>query len=251
MQQNYIALAVPFFFVLIGAELVLARRRGRQVYRARDALTDLGCGITQQTVGLLFTAALIAGYGALYDRFRLFGFRPGSPVPWVIAFVGVSFFWAVHVVHHQSEDYNLAVALRQAVLSPVTTWPFFAPLALLGVPPLVLVAANSVSTLYQFWIHTELVGRLGPAEKVINTPSAHRVHHAVNRRYVDRNYGAIFIVWDRLFGSYEPEGEPCVYGLGHPLRSFNPLWAQVHYWVELWQRARRARSSPTSSPTTC
>jgi hypothetical protein len=145
----------------------------------------------------------------------------------------VNFLWAVHVVHHQSEDYNLAVALRQAVLSPWTILPFHLPLALLGIPPIVFATVESFSTLYQFWIHTELVGRLGLFEWVFNTPSQHRVHHAVNPRYLDKNYAATLCIWDRLFGTFEDEREEPVYGLVKPLRSFNPIRAQVQAFADL------------------
>jgi hypothetical protein len=143
-------------------------------------------------------------------------------------------------VHHQSEDYNLAVALRQAVLTPFTSLPFSLPLAMLGVPPLVYVVAESVSTLYQFWIHTELVGRLGPLEAVLNTPSHHRVHHARNPEYIDRNYGAILIIWDRLFGTFARESAPPVYGITKPFRSFNSIRAQLQPVLDVVATSLRA-----------
>jgi alkylglycerol monooxygenase len=253
MGKNYIALAVPLFFAGIGIEVLVARRRGVVVHRFADAAGDVGCGVVQQVVGLFWAAGLLAGYGWLYDHARvvtLWG-GAGGAVVWAAAVVGVdflyywwhrlshevSFLWAAHVVHHQSEDYNLAVALRQAPLTNLTIWVFYAPLALLGVPPLVYATTAAFSTLYQFWIHTELVGKLGPLERVINTPSLHRVHHAINPRYLDKNYGATFMIWDRVFGTYAAEEEPCVYGTVKPLASFNPLWAQVAYLVELAKKS--------------
>jgi alkylglycerol monooxygenase len=160
---NLIALAIPLFLVFIGVELAVAWRRRVQPYRLLDALVDLSCGVTQQTVNLFFAAGLLALYTFVYDH-RLVGFAASSPWPWLIAFVGVDFFyywwhrlshevnflWAAHVVHHSSEDYNLAVALRQGVFTNLTSWPFYFPLALLGVPPLVFVVMQSLSTLYQF-----------------------------------------------------------------------------------------------------
>ena len=252
MERNYIALAVPFFFLLIGIELLVARARRRSVYRLADAVGDLGCGIAQQVVLVFAGAGLLAAYAAVHDRFRLHAFSAASPVPWLLAFVGVDLvyywwhrlshevnvLWAAHVVHHQSEDYNLAVALRQAVATSFTSLPFDLPLALLGIPPVVFATVSAFSTLYQFWIHTELLGKLGPLEAVLNTPSHHRVHHAVNPRYLDRNYGATLIVWDRLFGTFAEEREPPLYGTVKPLGSFNPLFAQVASWVELWRRSR-------------
>ena len=251
-MRNYIALAIPLFLLFIGIEWLVARARRRQVYRLADAIGDLGCGVGQQVVVVFVQAALLAVYAAVYERYRLHAFAAGSLAPWLLAFVAVDFvyywwhrlshrvnlLWAAHVVHHQSEDYNLAVALRQAIGTTFTTLPFYLPLAVLGVPPIVYATMESFSTLYQFWIHTELVGKLGPLEWFLNTPSHHRVHHAVNPRYLDRNYGAIFIVWDRLFGTFAEEREAPVFGTVKPLGSFNPLWAQVAYWGELWQKAR-------------
>ena len=152
----------------------------------------------------------------------------------------MNLFWAAHAVHHQSEDYNLAVALRQAVLTPLTSLPFALPLAMLGVSPLIYIASEALSTLYQFWIHTEVVGRLGPLERVLNTPAHHRVHHARNPGYIDRNYGAILIVWDRWFGTYAPEVETPIYGIAKPFRSFNPLWAQAQPLLQVVDASLRA-----------
>ncbi len=251
--RNYIALAIPFFLLLIGLELLVARaQRRRGVYRLQDALADLGCGIGQQVVMVFAAAAFLAAYAWLYDRLRLVTFAGDSVVPWLIAFVvvdlayywwhrlshEVNFLWAAHAVHHQSEDYNLAVALRQSILTSFTSLPFYYPMALLGVPPVVYATMVAMSTLYQFWIHTELVGRLGWLERFLNTPSHHRVHHAVNPQYLDRNYGAILIVWDRLFGTFAEEREPAVFGTTKPIGSFNPAWAQVQTWFEIAEKAR-------------
>jgi sterol desaturase/sphingolipid hydroxylase (fatty acid hydroxylase superfamily) len=255
MKGSLIALAIPFFVLLMGVEWGVARLRGRRVYRLADVVGDMGCGILQQ-VGGLFLGVLVGGiYVAVYTEHRLLSLPASSWLTWVLAFVAVdlayyawhrlshevNFLWAVHAVHHQSEDYNLAVALRQAILGSSTSWPFYLPLALLGVPPVVMGTSVALNTLYQFWIHTELVRRLGWLESFLNTPSHHRVHHAINPRYLDKNYAGVFIVWDRLFGSFEEEGETPVYGLTRPLRSFNPLWAQVAEWVALARQARAAR----------
>jgi sterol desaturase/sphingolipid hydroxylase (fatty acid hydroxylase superfamily) len=253
--SSLIALAIPFFVLLMGVEWAVARLRGQRVYRLADVVGDMGCGILQQ-VGGLFLGVLVSGiYVAVYTDYRLVSLPASSWTTWVLAFLAVdvayywwhrlshevNFLWAVHVVHHQSEDYNLAVALRQAILGSSTSWPFYLPLALLGVPPLVMGSAVALNTLYQFWIHTELVRKLGWLESFLNTPSHHRVHHAVNPQYLDRNYAGVFIVWDRLFGSFEEERETPVYGVTRPLRSFNPLWAQVAEWVALAKQARAAR----------
>jgi alkylglycerol monooxygenase len=250
--RNYIAFAIPFFLVFIGVEILVARARGRSVYRVQDALADLGCGIGQQIVLVFAGAAMLAGYAVLYDRFRLVTFAEGSALPWIISFVvvdvvyywwhrlshEVNFLWAAHAVHHQSEDYNLAVALRQSILTSFTSLPFYYVMAFMGVPTLVYATMVAISTLYQFWIHTELVGKLGWLEGVLNTPSHHRVHHAVNPQYLDKNYGAILIVWDRLFGTFVEEREPAVFGTTKPIGSFNSAWAQVQTWFEIAGKAR-------------
>ena len=225
-----------------------------RAYRFSDAVTDLSCGITSQIVLLLWAATQLAIYAWVYEHARLFTIGP-TWLAWVVAFVGVDFLyywwhrlshevnvlWAAHVVHHQSEDYNLAVALRQSVITSWTALPFYLPLAIVGVPTLVFAIMHALSTLYQFWIHTELVGKLrAPVDWVLNLPSHHRVHHAVNEPYLDKNYGATLIVWDRLFGTYAEETEKPVYGITKALGSFTPLWAQIHYWFELGEMARAA-----------
>ena len=139
----------------------------------------------------------------------------------------MNMFWAVHAVHHQSEDLNLAVALRQPAFEALTIIPFHLPLALIGVDPAVYVACYAIDLIYQFWIHTELVGKLGRLEKLLNTPSCHRVHHGINPKYLDKNFGGILVIWDRLFGTYQPEEELAVYGVTHALASYNPLWANL------------------------
>ena len=252
-----IALAVPFFFVLIGIELLSAKSRGLRVYRFADALTNLSCGITSQVTVIFFAATQLAIYAFVYQHARLFALGAVARwLPWVVAFVfvdllyywwhrlshEVNFLWAAHVVHHQSEDYNLAVALRQAVLTSWTVLPFYLPLAVLGVPPLIFAVVLALSTLYQFWIHTQIIGKIGgPLGWVLNLPSHHRVHHAINPPYLDKNYGATLVIWDRLFGTYAEEFEPPVYGITKPLASFDPFWAQIHYWLEMRDMMRAAR----------
>jgi len=141
-------------------------------------------------------------------------------------------------VHHQSEDYNLSTALRQSWIENLLAWPFYLPMAIVGFPFAMFATASTLNTLYQFWVHTRLIGKLGPAEGVLNTPSSHRVHHGVDPKYVDKNYGGMFMVWDRLYGTYTAEEEEPIYGTVKPLRSWSPLWAQIDGWVRLWTMAR-------------
>jgi len=248
---NYVTLAVPFFFLLIGVELVAGIVQHKRLYRFNDSINDLSCGIIDQIVGLFLNVLLFASYIFLFDHVRFFEIVEASATAKWIAAIGLLFGvdfcfywfhriaheyaapWATHVVHHQSEEYNLAVALRQSALESCFAWVFYLPLAVIGFPPLWFVAMKGINLLYQFWIHTEAIDRLGPLEWVMNTPSHHRVHHARNPKYLDKNYAGMFIIWDRLFGTFQLEEEQPVYGITKPLRSWNPLWANLQSWSDL------------------
>ncbi len=253
---NYIALAVPAMLGLIAAEAFVAARLGRRVYRPAAAMSDIACGIVQQ-LSMMFLRGVLAGaYAFVFLRFRLVTFAPGSPWPWLIGFLGldfmhywwhrashrVNFLWAAHVVHHQSEDFNLAVSLRHSVFTPITALPFYLPLAIAGIPPHVYAAAHAAVVLYQFWVHTELVARLPRVERLLVTPSVHRVHHALNGPYLDRNFGGVLTVWDRLFGTYRAEDEAPVYGSSEGLDTFDPLRVQVAPFARLALRASRLQA---------
>lgn len=244
--MNLVALAIPGFFAGIALELAVARGRGQKVYRFHDTLANLGCGIAQQATAIFVELPLLAAYVVLYDH-RLITLPVWAQ--WVVGFFAieiayywwhrvshrVNLFWAAHITHHQSEEMNLAVALRQSAFTKLTFVPFLVALPFIGVPPVVYAVVYAINLLYQFWIHTELIPRLGWFEHIFNTPSHHRVHHAINPQYLDKNYGGILIVWDRLFGSFSVEQERCRYGITKRLGSFNPIWAQVHYWRDLWR----------------
>lgn len=251
--MNYTVLAGPALFLLIGIEFWLSHRRGRTDYRLNDAISNLSTSLLMQLTTLLSVGLLVAGYFAIHARLRIADLPADRAWTWIACFLAVdlayywfhrlsheiNFLWAAHVVHHQSEDYNLSVALRQSTLQPFFGSIFYWPLALLGFPPVIFLACKSFNTLYQFWLHTQLIGKLGPLEEILVTPSHHRVHHGRNPRYIDRNHGGTFILWDRLFGTFEREREAVVYGITKPLASWNPLWANLHYWQELLQTARR------------
>lgn len=233
MDLNYIALAIPVFLVLIGVELAFARHEQKEFYRFNDAINDLSCGIAQQVVGIFSKVLIFAGYLWIYENFRWLEISPKSVLAWIVLLFGVDLCyywfhrvshrmnapWAAHIVHHQSEEYNLAVALRQGTFQSWFSWIFYLPLAIIGFPPPMFLAMSAFDTLYQFWIHTRAIDRLGPLEWFMNTPSHHRVHHARNPKYLDKNYAGIFIIWDRMFGTFEPEEEPVVYGVTEPLNS--------------------------------
>lgn len=248
MDEKAVALAIPAFFLLIGLELLVVRSRGpARAYRFADSITNLSCGVGQQVLEPFLKGLALVPYAWLWTHARVFTVRASSPLAWVVLVLGVDLgyyawhrashrvglLWAVHAVHHQSEEYNLSVALRQPWLESFTAPFFYLPLAVLGFPPIMYLAGVTIDTLYQFWIHTRTVGRLGPLEWVLNTPSHHRVHHGIDPEYVDRNYGGIFIFWDRLFGTFRREGREPVYGTVKALHTWSPLGANLVVWKEL------------------
>ncbi len=255
-SAQIIVLATPVFLLLIVIEFAVGWARGRNTYRAADAIGSIGLGVMSQIVGVFTKLLVIALYVLLYETAAPWQLPADSVAVWVGALLAYDFlyywhhraghrialFWAAHAVHHQSEDYNLSTALRQTSSGWIGGWVFYLPMALLGVPPLVFGAVALIDLLYQYWVHTQQIGRLGWFDRWFCSPSNHRVHHAVNDRYIDRNYGGILIVWDRLFGTFEEEddAEPCVYGTRAPLRSWNPLWANLQVYADLWRDSVRA-----------
>jgi sterol desaturase/sphingolipid hydroxylase (fatty acid hydroxylase superfamily) len=249
-----IALATPVFFALIALEFFVGRARGRSNYRLNDAVNSLSLGVMSQVVGL-FTRLLAVGiYAAVHSVVALWQWPTDQWWTWALAIVAYDFcyywnhrlghesavFWAAHVVHHQSQEYNLSTALRQTSSGALLGWVFYLPMAVVGFPPQVFVVAAVVNLLYQYWIHTEQIGKLGWFDRWFGSPSNHRVHHAVNDRYVDRNYGGITMLWDRLFGTFVEEGEKCVYGTRAPLDSWDPLWANLEVYADLARKSRQA-----------
>ncbi len=253
MNINYIALAIPIFILLIGVELAFAWHEKKDFYRFNDAVNDMSCGIADQVVGIFSKVLIFAGYLWIYESFRLLEISSTSVLAWVVLLFGVDFCyywfhrfshrmnapWAAHIVHHQSEEFNLAVALRQGTFQSWFSWIFYLPLGLIGFPPPMFFTVSAFDTLYQFWIHTRAIDKLGFLEWFMNTPSHHRVHHGRNPKYLDKNYAGIFIIWDRMFGTFEPEVEPVVYGVTEPLNSWNPIWANFHYWAKLKNLAKK------------
>ena len=259
-QETIITWATPVFFALIALELQVERRRGRRAYAASDAINSIGLGVISQIVGVFSKLLTFGIYAWCAQHLALFTLPADSVWVWAFALLGYDFcyywlhrgghrvniLWAAHVVHHQSEHYNLSTALRQTGSGVLLGWLFYLPLAVLGVPLQVFVVVALIDLLYQFWVHTEQINRLGWFDRVFCSPSNHRAHHAVNDRYLDRNYGGILIIWDRLFGTFveEDDADPPVYGTRSPLRSWNPLWANAEvYWntaKDTWH-ARRWR----------
>jgi sterol desaturase/sphingolipid hydroxylase (fatty acid hydroxylase superfamily) len=249
--------AVPAFILLVLAEMLVARMRDRRRYEPRDTLTSLLLGFGSTIAGVIVGGTIYAAMAWLY-QFRFFTI--GWQWYWfAICFViddlayyafhrsahRVRWFWASHVIHHSSQHYNLSTALRQTWTGFISlSFAFRLPLVLLGFHPAMILFVGGINLIYQFWIHTEAIGRMPRwFEAVMNTPSHHRVHHAINPRYLDSNYAGVFIMWDRMFGSFVPEREDDrpVYGIVKQLGSFNLLWAATHEWVGI---ARDVWSAP-------
>ena len=243
---NLIGMAIPVFVISILCELALDTAWGTKWYRLNDSISSLSAGISQQATGALVKALGIFPYAWLHAHARIMDMEGNSWVAWVAMFVAVELGyycmhraahewnvgWAGHVVHHSSEGYTLATALRQGILQPVFSWMFYLPYAFVFPLELYLLH-NQINTLYQFWIHTQAITTLPLGlEYVFNTPSHHRVHHGRNPQYIDKNYGGSLIVFDRLFGTFEPEDEEVVYGITSSLDTWNPLVAQFHHVQE-------------------
>ena len=253
-----IVLATPVFLLLIVLEYAVGRARGRNTYRLNDTLNSVGLGVMSQVTGVFGKLLRIGMYTLVFEHVAITRLPADALWVWLFALLFYDFcyywlhrashrvavLWAAHAVHHQSEDYNLGTALRQTSSGFLLGWLFFVPMAVVGVPPLVFGVVALIDLLYQYWVHTQQIGRLGWFDRWFCSPSNHRVHHAVNERYLDKNYGGILIVWDRLFGTFKEEGddEPIVYGTRAPLRSFNPLWANLQVYRDLGLDSWRASS---------
>ncbi len=258
--SQIIVLATPVFFGLIAIELAIGYKRRRNTYRLADAVSSISLGMLSQTSAVFTRLLRIGIYTALFEHVALWrndAFWTSLP-GWLLALLFYDFcyywlhrmghesavLWAAHAVHHQSQDYNLSTALRQTSSGAFLGWIFYVPMALAGVPPLVFAVVALIDLLYQFWVHTEQVGKLGWFDRWFCSPSNHRVHHAVNDPYLDKNYGGILIVWDRLFGTFkdEDEQEKCVYGTRGLLNSWDPLWANAQVYAGLAHDSWHARN---------
>lgn len=252
-------LAVPGFVILVLMEIIIGWKTGRSRYEGRDTATSLIMGLGSTIAGAL-TASVKYGIAYyLYSNFRLFDLGSGL---WVFVFAFIlddlayywkhraghrmRWMWAAHVIHHSSQHYNLSTALRQTWTGSLTPEIIFkAPLFLIGIEPAIVYFVAGLNLIYQFWIHTESIDRMPRwFESIMNTPSHHRVHHANNPRYLDANYAGVFIIWDKIFGSFVPENkeEPVRYGLVHDLGTFNPLRVAFHEWVGIFQDIRNSKS---------
>ena len=252
-------IAIPFLVAALAAEIVLARaRRVKAHYEARDTAASLAMAVGGLPIGLL-TAGLVLSVTLWVERYALFDISSASVLAWVVLFFAEDFvqywshrlsherriWWASHVAHHSSQHFNLSTAMRNTWTgSFVGTWLPWLVLSFVGFPLEMIVIQSAANQIYQFFLHVEGVGKLPrPVEFLLNTPSHHRVHHARNPVYLDRNYGGILIVWDRMFGTFQEELDhiPARYGLTRNITSFNPLHIAFHEWVRV---ARDIVSAP-------
>jgi|TARA_A100001011_G_scaffold56242_1_gene55239 sterol desaturase/sphingolipid hydroxylase (fatty acid hydroxylase superfamily) len=240
-KSMIITLAIPVFFLLIIIEYFYGRYVGKNTYRLNDTVTSITVGMISRfpTMLNLGVQSVIFVYISSYLNMELLSVK--NPFTWIIAFLlydlsyywmhrmhhEIKILWATHSVHHHGEDYNLATALRQTSTGWLWKWIFYMPMIILGVPGEVFITVAGINLVYQFWVHTEHIGHLGFLEKIFITPMNHRIHHAKNKEYIDANYGGVFIIWDRMFGTYNPQRSDIkpVYGTATPLNSWNPLWA--------------------------
>jgi sterol desaturase/sphingolipid hydroxylase (fatty acid hydroxylase superfamily) len=216
--MNFVPYAIPLFVLAIIIEMTYGAMKGRNTYRLNDGAGSLFMGTISQARRFVVIGVGGYAYHLVTEYFSLSLMDSAS-----------------HVAHHQSEDYNLTTALRQTSTSFLISWIFYVPMYLLGVPAEVVVSVASLNLIYQFWVHSEHIPKLGWYEWAFVTASNHRVHHAQNDVYLDRNYGGVFILWDRLFGTFQEEldEEPCIYGIRGPLRSFNPITANIHIYADM------------------
>lgn len=246
MDFNPIVLSIPIFFILIGIELLIQRFSHKKIYRLQDALSNISCGITQQLSGLFLRILAIGVYQLVFQYFSIFSLER-TWWYWIALFLlvdlayywahrmshEINLFWGGHVVHHQSEDYNLSVALRQSSFQVVWTFAFSLPIAVLGFNTIDFALISAFNTLYQFWIHTETINKMGWFEKIFNTPSHHRVHHGRDPKYIDKNHAGTLIIWDKMFGTFQEEEERPTYGITKPINSWNPVWANFSHYAEM------------------
>jgi alkylglycerol monooxygenase len=246
MHYQLLALAVPFFVVFMLLEYLVARQKKLPYFNLHNSVANISIGIAERLLDVMVAGFFYFIYDRLQKNYGLFDIKASAAL-WVLLLLctdlvwywyhrlahEINLFWAVHIVHHQSEDFNYTVSARITVLQAVLRTAFWSVLPLLGFPAHMITTMLLIHGLYPFFIHTQVIGKLGILEYILVTPSHHRVHHASNEKYLDKNYGDVFIIWDKLFGTFQKEEEAPVYGLTKPLKSYSFLWQHFHYFIEL------------------
>ena len=251
MEQLSTVIAIPIFLLFIVVEYFATRKKHPEYYRLNDALTNLNIGVSHLLFKLLTTGLMLGAYVLVLENFAVL--HLSGVTAYIIVLIlfdfcfywahrfghEVNLFWGAHVVHHQSEEYNLTVALRQSWIHSLLAFIFFLPIAFLGVDVLTLGICASINSFFQFWIHTKAIDKMPKwFEAIFNTPSHHRVHHGVNPKYIDKNHAGMFIIWDKLFGTFQEEIEEPTYGVTTQLKSWNPAWANVEYYVTMFKNSK-------------
>ena len=252
-----LAIGLPIAFFVILLEAVFSAWQKKSYYRTSDTLCTLGL-LTGNIVVVLATKGLTLAFHIYLYQFKVFDIATMVPVwmMWLLAFIlidlvfyiyhrlshRVRFLWAIHMSHHSSQEMNFAVSFRQAWLGPISKVPFFMILPLIGLDPTIVAVAGSMSTLWGIVGHTQLINKLGPLEIFLNTPSHHRVHHGANKQYIDKNYGNLLIVWDKIFGTFEPEHEKVEYGLVNNVNTFNPVKITFMAWQEIFSDMKKSQN---------
>ena len=245
----FITYAVPVFFLMIGIEFIFGVIKGTNNYRLNDSIAAISLGLISRLPPLLNLGIQGVVWTYVATNLNMSLMPKDSWVTWVIAFLfydlcyywmhrmshEVKVLWASHVVHHQGEEFNLSTALRQTSSGWLWKWIFYIPMFMVGIPGEVFFTVAAINLLYQFWVHTEHIKTLGALELIFITPSNHRIHHAQNPEYIDANYGGVFIIWDRIFGTYIPERDDLkpIYGTVKPLRSWNPIWSNLEIYHQM------------------
>ena len=251
------AIGLPIIYGMIALEAAFSALTNKSFYRLNDTLCTAGLLIGNILIGSAAKGLSFAIHIFLY-QFRVIDLANLIPLwlMWVLAFVlidlvfyiyhrlshRVRLLWAIHMSHHSSEEMNFAVSLRQAWFAPLSKLPFFAVLPLLGMDPTIVVIAGVISTLWGVVGHTQIVDKLGPLELIFNTPSHHRVHHGANKEYIDKNYGNLLIIWDRMFGTFEPEKESVKYGLVKNVNTYNPTKITFMGWQEIFKNIKKSNN---------
>lgn len=254
MHFNYLAFAVPLFVGLMLLEFFVAKRRGKKFFNFTNSIANVNVGIAERLLDTLVTGLFFFVYDYLNKHYGILDIKP-SIILWVALLICTDFtwywyhrlaheinvFWAAHIVHHQSEDFNYTVSARITVFQAFIRTGFWAILPIIGFPAEMIISVLIVHGLYPFFIHTRLVGKLGILEYIFVTPSHHRVHHASNPEYLDKNYGDVLIIWDKLFGTFKKEESEITYGLTKPLNSNSFLWQHFHFLLELAVAVKREK----------
>ena len=251
------AIGAPIVLLIIFFEVIFSSFTNKNLYKKEDTLCTVGLLTGNILMVFILKGATLALHFYLY-QFKLFNISEILPIwaLWILTFVmidfvfyfyhrishRVNFLWAIHMSHHSSEEMNFAVSFRQAWFGPVSKIPFFMTLPLLGFDPTIIAVAGVISTLWGIVGHTQIIGNLGPLEWIFNTPSHHRVHHGANPQYIDKNYGNLFIIWDRIFGTFEPEDEPVKFGLVRNVNTFNPTKITFMGWIDIFNNIKGSKN---------